>query len=1177
MLAAIDRGAFPVEGSSDWPRLVFTPTAEPLKVLAAQLAAGLGVSPQRATDLLQEGPAECASLVRDALRARSEGTSEELRLIVVVDQLEELFAPGISHDDQQAFLELLATLAAVGPGGEPPGGLVVYGLRSDFYTPCTQFPQLKKALQEGQVVVGPLSEEGVREAILHPSTAVGLEVETGLVEILLRDLGTRFHDSAKAGSPTAPGREGAYEAGRLPLLAHALRATWQQRHGHTLSVDGYQSTGGIPNAVATTAERLYGGLEPSGQRAAQAVFLRLVQIGDGIDDTRRRVAYADLVRQVESVTAVIDVFTRARLLTREGDDVEITHEVLLRAWPRLRQWIDADRTGHLVRQGLEADAADWERSQRDRGLLYRGSKLDQALDWSRGAGGDQTGPLAVAFLTASLRQTRRAAHVRRAVIAMLSALALVASVAAVVAFQQRSEARSERDLAYFHRLMSEADRLRATQPSLAAQFDLAAYRYRPGGADNPDLTSRLITDASNPQSVTLTGHTAAADSVAFSPNGRVLASADADGVVRLWNLTDAPRVKLYAKLPTDLGQLWSIGFSPDGHILATGGSRGLRLWDMANPERPKELNSLIHTDGVGEYVSSVVFSRTGNLLVAAAAGGMQLWDTARRSQPRLLKRLSGTESIDAAAISSDGKTLASVGEGIIRLWNVADPTRPKQLDSPVKQPYEMPYDEHKNGVVTLAFSPDGKTLVSADQDVRLWNVTDRTRPQLRPKNILGHDDSVGAVSFSPDGRTLATVGADSQVLLWNLSDPDQPQPYTKPLLGNHENHSILDVAFSPDGGKLATTSRSREVLLWSLPQAFFEGHTASVGSLAAHPKKDILASASYDGTVRLWPMMTSAQPEQVGISLPVSGEDAAMTIAEFNSDGHLLATAENSGSHDLARLWDTANLKHPKSVGTIPASDKLADFSALAFSSDGRTLAVADDHQLTLFDISRPSRPKRLGDPLVGPIDYSSADPEDHIVSLSFSPDGKTLVGTDAGYLRLWDTEDPARPKERKRIRAAKDGVTEVLFLPHRQTLVTTDVDGTAQLWDASNPALLTPIGDPLIGHNDGVLAVTASRDGHVLATAGDNQTIRLWDVSSLTHPKPLGQPLTGHTRAVVALAFDSAANTLYSAGADGGTRLWNLLPQHAVQGLCQAMGNTLTRHEWKLRVPQIPYRPTCP
>ena len=369
LLPQLEDGALP--GSSRWPRMVFTPTAQPLGALATQVAALTGADPATLTEDLAAGSQRHVEVLRGHLGSEDSGA----RVVVVVDQLEELFTLCTDDQHRRTFIELLARLARP----PQPVALVVVGVRADFYAACVNYPELRTALQDNPLVVGPMSDTELRAAIRYPARDVGLDVESGLVELLLQDLGD-----------TAGGMTG-YESGRLPLLAHALRTTWQQRHGHMLTVDGYRTTGGIHRAVATTAEGVFTGLDPAGQHEARTLFLRLIKIGDGTEDTRRRVARTDLLqgRHPSSVSPVVDAFTQGRLLTRDRDTVEITHEALLRAWPRLRQWIDSDRAGNLIRQELEEATAVWDREGCDAAGLYRGSRLEAGphlgrLDVARG-------------------------------------------------------------------------------------------------------------------------------------------------------------------------------------------------------------------------------------------------------------------------------------------------------------------------------------------------------------------------------------------------------------------------------------------------------------------------------------------------------------------------------------------------------------------------------------------------------------------------------------------------------------------------------------------------------------------------------------------------------------------------------------------------------------------------
>lgn len=1207
LLPAITRGALPTAGSSQWPCVLLTPTAHPLLSLAVHLAPLLGVDLDALAEVLETGQTAFTGLVSKALDAMPcDGDDNDVRLVIVIDQLEELFTLCADDRERHGFLDLVTSLTRVRPGGERPVALVVYGLRSDFYTACTGYPQLRAVLQDGQVLVGPMSEAGLREAILFPARAVGLHVEPGLVELLLSDLRQVTSDHS-AGEVPGVREAASYEAGRLPLLAHALRATWQQRHGHTLTVDGYRATGGIHHAVATTADRLFAGLDPAGQRAAQTMFLRLVRIGDEAQDTRRRVPHADLLdagARSGSTAAVVDVFTQGRLLTRSRDTVEITHEALLHAWPRLCHWIDIDRADSLTRQKLEEAAAVWERSHRDSSTVYRGSLLAEARDWSALSHEGETSSTASRFLAASIQQERRGAWLRRVVISTLSALVVIASGTAVVAVQQRASARAQRDIATASQIISEADRLRTTDPALSAQLDIAAYRLRP----SPDLYTQLVADTNVPQSTALGSTSSVAGSVAFSPDRRTFATADVgpgnSGTVQLWDIRDlAHPLPLGQPLVTSLA-VTSMVFSPDGQTLAAasdgdqlGGAvnGAVQLLDLHNLTRPGLLGRPLSTPIDGSVV--LAFSPDGHTLVDGGPGPgnshstMQLWDLDDLAQPVPIGNPMAISSVAVTSVSfsPDGHTLAEAAYGgTVQLWDFHDRTRPTRLGQPLAS--------IQGGATSAVFSPDGHILTDASAGaisggaVQVWDIRDPTEPRLLDQLPTVSGTSADWVVFSTAKQIMATVDASGTVQLWDTSDPRQPTLLGEPLID--PNGSVRSMVFGPDGRTLAGIASNGTVQLWRIPDTVLNGRTGGVTAMAYSPDGHTLADSTIGidgdggGTVQLWDVRNSGEPKPLGQPLA-----ASVTSLAFSPDGHTLAAAGgiagSSGVVGPALLWDVRDPTHPVLLGR-PFGINGDEIRSMAFSPDSHTLAIAGfSNTIQLWDVANPANPVPLGDPLDT---HAQA-----VTAVAFSPDGKTLTAATAGpdlegSVQLWDIGDRHHPRLLGQpLGSQTASVTAVAFSPDGNTLgsaVDREADGAGgkiQLWtvrDRSRPARL---GQPLTENNGPIGSVAFSLDGSTLVSVtGDTtggSTVRMWDVRDLSHPAALGQPLsiTGATNSdgVTGVAFSSDGST-FATLSGGVVRLWGMDANQDIQRICAATRNALTVQQWHQHVPEAPFNPPC-
>ena len=393
-------GTTPPAGSAAWPVHIITPSSRPLESLAASLtpASEPVTAIARLIDDLANDPRSLHLTVR---RLLSQSPKSPTHLLLIVDQFEELFTLCKDKAQRKAFVDNLLAAACPDPDGScqpaETSTLVVLTLRADFYAQCSEFDNLRLALERYQRYIGAMSKQELQAAIEEPARRGGWELEPGLVDVLLQDVGD--------------------EPGALPLLSHALLETWQRRRGRVLTLAGYMASGRVQGALAKTADAVYQrGLTPEQQPIARGIFLRLTELGEGAPDTRRRVSLRELIPQNEtaaSVRSVLKTLADARLVTLDRDEAEVAHEALIREWPALQEWLAQDREGLRVHRRLTEAAREWEQNGRDEGYLYRGSQLAQAEEWVAQHSGDPN-QWERAFLDASLALRSREAEEREA-------------------------------------------------------------------------------------------------------------------------------------------------------------------------------------------------------------------------------------------------------------------------------------------------------------------------------------------------------------------------------------------------------------------------------------------------------------------------------------------------------------------------------------------------------------------------------------------------------------------------------------------------------------------------------------------------------------------------------------------------------------------------------------------
>ncbi|WP_327584232.1 caspase family protein [Nonomuraea sp. NBC_00507] len=1107
--------------------IMLAPGADPLGALARELAELCGGDPARLRAIIESDP----SGARRGLPGR---------LLLVVDQFEEVFTACPDGAARARFVEALAELSRA--------AAVVIAVRAEFFGRCAAYPGLVESMRRPEVV-SPMTAAELRAVIEQPAVRSGLSVEAGLADLILEDLRANEAALERSGGP-------------LPLLSHALLATWQRRSGGVLTMAGYRSAGGVTGAAAMSAEDTLRGLGAEFEPVARDLLVRLVRVDDQIGGTTRRVPLAELAPDAPSVGGqVLAELARARLVTVAGGEAELAHEALIRAWPRLGGWIDAERATLLVRRRLSEDAATWHREGQDPAYLYTDNRLPaaQALAATTpgpAAGGQAApgGPLTPheqAFLQASVRRHSRRALIGRAVIAALSVLLLLAATGSVLALLQSSQASTQakqatgqRDQALSRQLAATANSLPDT--SLAAQLALSAYRV----SATPEARGALLGTLSRPLPARMIGHTAPVERVAYRPDGRVLATVSGDYTARLWNVADPLRPKSAGIVKGHTRGLTAAAFSANGKILATGSAdETARLWEVSDTARPRALATIT---GHGEPVVSVALNPKGDLLATAGADkSVRLWNIADPAKPQAVSVLKQTTDPTEVAFSPDGRMIAVTSSTGVTLLDVLTPAKPSSLAA-LTAP-------DGGGVRSVAFSPNGQHLATASSTgtLHLWNIT----TAKLAGTATGHTQAAGDVAFSADGNVLASSSADGTARLWDVSTPTDPQPAAT-LTGFAG--VVTGVAFSPNGQNLATSSADGAARVWNVAdparvaaRARLARHTAPVNGVAIAKGGRTLASVSDDKTVKLWDVSDPASATPVST---LRGHTDAVVAVAFSPDGRYVVSASLDRT---ARLWQVERPANPKFVATLQGHT--AGLRSAAYSPDGKVVVTTGrDGRTIVWDVSTPATPKRVATP-------GAAD--DRLDVAAFRPSGSVLAtGSGTAAVRLWDLSKPAQPRRLADFAAAPGSVLDLQFSRDGKTLAAAASDGTTRLWDVTRPEQPKRV-STLPGHVADVSAVAFSADGRMLASASRDRTIRVWNVAD--RARPALWAVLGGANAVDDVEF-GPDGTVLAGTSDLATQLWGLSVEQASESVCQSSGMSITREEWAQHLPGRPYTLPC-
>ncbi|MBV7333587.1 hypothetical protein KFU94_36210 [Chloroflexi bacterium TSY] len=1066
-----------------WSIHIITPSAHPLTSLAATLTRDNAAPTATSTliDELRRGP---CTLQRHLHQFVAENPLAD-RLLLIVDQFEETFTLCRNQADRKAFIDNLLT--ATLPGSALS---VVIALRADFYAHCATFANLRFALEDCQRYIGPMTSDELRSAIVEPARQNEWDFEPGLVEQLLRDVGG--------------GENGQIQQGALPLLSHALLETWKRRRWRTLTFTGYNESGQLQGAIAQTAETVYmKRLNATQQAIARNIFLRLTELGEGTQETRRRVALSELIanpREAQNVEKVLTILADARLITTSQENVEITHEALIREWPTLREWLADDREGLRIHRRLTNTAQEWERLKYDPDILYRGILLEQAAEWAEDHK-DELNNLERFFLQVSQRneekeqgekeaaQQKELAQQRiltnrlRWIVSVVVVALLMAVIAGIVIYQQNValEGRGKSLQAALDK--SEDETLRADQKAVEAERQKKIALARQLAAQTL-ISSDVNRDVE--LSLLLAIESARAS---YEADEHILEVYQA-----LRRVIDSAPIAILRK------SLWSIEFSPDGSRFATFDDNMVWLMDSTNREQLADDNTVWLMDSTnGEQlallqheggITDVVFNPDGSYLATGSVDyTVRLWKSTSGEKLVLFQHEDVVRSI---VFSPDSSYLATVSDdNTVRIWNSTSGEQSALL-------------QHEDRVTGVVFSPDSSRLATFSNDNTSWLVDSVSGEQLAR---FQHENVVGSVVFSPDGKHVVTQSDNNTILLADSVSGEQL------ALLQHDSY-VADVAFTPDGNRLATGSFDTTARLWdsySGEQLVLFQHGRSVESVIFSPDGNRLVTKSaYE--VKLW-NSTSGEPLAFF-------EAANYDKVIFSPDGSRLVAI---GFNRVARLWDTDSGKQLalfRHGGSVTGVD---------FSPDGSHLVTwGMDNVVRLRDSASGEQ--------LAPLQH-----ENWISDVVFSPDGSYLAtASNNNTVRIWDSTSG----EQLALLKHKDDFIRIRFSPDGSRLVTSVDDGTTWLWDSASreqPILLQHKNDvrSFSFSPNGNRLATASADfrpnGNRLATASADNTVRIWDSTS-GEQLAFGQ----HAGLIYEVEFSSDGSYLATASADNTVRLWH-------------------------------------
>ncbi|MEO0924243.1 MAG: caspase family protein [Cyanobacteria bacterium J06643_13] len=1076
-----------------------------------------------------------AKLLEGVLHVGVEGFVDWLRQqpqaisVLAIDQFEELFTL-TPEKERIDFIRLI--IAAVERAGDC--FKVIITLRGDFINECLNLSEIAPLIEQNEILVpvksSRLEDNQYRQIISQPAQKVGLEVEDGLMAVLLEEL----------------------KDGSLPLLQYALEELWQKRREGKLTLKDYQQyIGRLGQFLSDKAEATYQNLNQLQQECAQSIFLSLVYLAQEQDktnkDTRRRLLKSDLQvsKYKDTLDDTLQALIDARLIVvsgeesdrslvtdsdltnalavadkvreinsdRDKDTVEIAHEILIDNWKTLEGWLKDNRDKYRLIREINQSAGKWKQNGKQNGfLLSKGALAKYEEFYVKYA--DELSEVSDRFMEASIQARDKADKLakrrqRQFISGLTGVITILVTMLVFALGQLRRATINEIDaLNNSAEALLESDKkLDALVATLKAVEKSSTTFVKLDKGAKIKLTIKLQNILHDIKEINrLDGYVAT-----FSPNGRYIASATIDNNIKIWNY-QGKLIHEFKALQTTNDTIRSIKFSPNGKMMASVGltDNSVKLWDL-NGNLLKSFKS--ETKANKPWVS-FDFGSDSKRIFLNSNNHISIWNI----NGEFVGNIQNTESkyYQSIDVSFNNKNIAVAAGEKIKLWSfngqfirtIPDNSLSKidyAIIASLKIIDSSKTDTHYLSISDVEFSPNNKIIASASDDgtIRLWNINGKLL-----KNVGDHANKVLDIDFHSSGNLIASASLDNTVRIWNIGSTST---------GNYIIHSAAhtggaeSVEFSPDGKIVASAGADMMVRLWNVEDKNTDKSkgncldSVSDKSVKFSYNRQIYAVISDEKKIKICDSNNN-------IINTINTKKSINTIA-VSSNGNFFASYHK----DKINLW---NIKGNRLDGLEGGMNLLNDMS---FSLDEQSLAFANKDSYYLWHFH-----KRTLKTVDDYSSYSSAIER----RIAFHPNKNLFASIgNEGRINLWNLEGELL----RAFKAHSNIIKNLIFSPDGKLLISASVDKTIKIWNLEGHLLHT-----LEGHKSQVDYITFSPDGKILASASNlgiaERHIKIWNLEG-----DLLHTLKGHTDNINSISFSPDGNFIVSSSNDKTIKIWNL------------------------------------